>query len=202
MRQLSPTLGARGRAAGDGVEWEGDLRVLPSPPLARMSYKSLSQCPGLFSWALWGWVCSGCPRQDQITGLAMCGVKRPQGLGPVPSLQPHWDVQGGHTAWSGDGHGGRAGSGVPATAFHSLLGVLLSCERSQSGVEPRSGQVCAPLRLGARGWERDVGLAQPSPLCSIPSFPATTLVHVAQESLGCCTPSSLYPPPLVPFGGQ
>lgn len=137
-----------------------------------------------------GWTCAVSSGPKDLAPSHPCG--------PVPSLQPRWDVQGGHAAWSGDRHGGRAGSGVPATAFHSLLGVLLSCGRSQSGVEPRSGQVCAPLRLRAWGWEQDVGLAQPSPLCSIPSFPATTLVHVARVT-GMLYPLQPLSSPIGPF---
>lgn len=132
----------------------------------------------------------------------MCGAKWPQGLGPVLPLQPCWGVQGGCDArgWDGcRGHGGQWGTGYHCS---SSSWCPPSSGTSRNGVKPRAGQLCAPLRLEAQGWEQDVGLAQPSPCCSICSYLAAAPVHVAHGSPGCCPPSSHYPPPSALFGGQ
>lgn len=68
MSQLSPALGLRGRAAADGVEWEGDFGVLLSPPPAGMSCRSLSRCPG-FPAGCYG---TGSVGPDLWAGHAWC----------------------------------------------------------------------------------------------------------------------------------
>lgn len=147
MSQLSPTLDARGRAAGDGEEWEGDLRVLPSPPLARMSYRSLSQCLGLFSWAPGDWVCSGDPGPGLWAGQVRYRAALRAQPCAVPAALP------GRAGWLcclelgwARRQGWQWGAGYRCSLSSQRPPKLW---RSQSGVKSRASQVYTPQKLGA-----------------------------------------------------
>lgn len=75
MSQLSLARGVRGRAAGDGMEWEGDLGVFLSPPPARMSCRSLDKDFAAGHYGAGSVV--GVPLRGWVSGLAMCGAERP-----------------------------------------------------------------------------------------------------------------------------
>lgn len=87
MSQLRLALGMRGRTAGDKVVWEGNLRMFPYLPAARMSHRSLSLCPGFVTGHC---EAESVPHlsQDWVSGLAMCCAEQPQGHSPMLSLQP------------------------------------------------------------------------------------------------------------------
>lgn len=61
MSQLSLAQGMRAELQVMEQRGIGTSGCSQTPPPARISCRSFSQCPGLYSWVLWHWDCSRCP---------------------------------------------------------------------------------------------------------------------------------------------